>query len=38
MVFEKDEVIQGNVWFWIVANKAVNSGFQNFMLDLSTEW
>jgi hypothetical protein len=38
MVFEKDELIQGKVWFWVVANKAMNSGFQNVMLDFSTEW
>jgi len=38
MVFEKDEVIQGKVWFWVVANKAMNSGFKIIMLVLLTEW
>jgi hypothetical protein len=38
MVFEKDEVIQVRVWFWVVANKAMNSGFQKVMLNFSTEW
>jgi len=36
MVFGKDEVIQGKVWFWVVVNKAVNSEFQIVMLVLST--
>jgi hypothetical protein len=37
MVFEKDEMIQGKAWFCVVANKAMNSGFQNVMLVFFTE-
>jgi hypothetical protein len=35
---KKDEMIQNKVWFWVVANKAMNSGFQKVTLDFLTEW